>query len=103
MWIKDPSDVLEYVFDFAPSTNGRGDTNFLDLTSSPQETISSHTITVDSPGPTVEASSITESNTSVTVKLSGGTGGTKYTVTCQVVTSAGQTKEVSEVLLVANR
>ena len=87
---KDPDAVLDYKFDWAASTNGSGSSDWL----ASGETISSHTITATT-GLTVDSSSLTDTNTSVTVWLSGGTAGTDYTVTCQIVTSASRTDERS--------
>lgn len=91
-FIKDPSAVLDYVFDWAALTNGRegATSDWLDA----GETISSHTITATS-GITVASSSLTDSNTSVTVWLSGGAAGNYYTVTCRIQTSAARTDERS--------
>ena len=83
---KDPSAVLDYVFDWAALTNGNGASNWL----ASGETISSTTIT-RSTGITVNSTSITNTNTSVTVWLSGGTHRTDYNVACKIVTSAGRT------------
>lgn len=92
-WRKDPDESLQYIFDWAPLANGRGDSNWLDRTSSPMESIVSQTtVNVDSPGLTIDSSSITDSGTSVTVKLSGGTAGGKYRIKNQIVT-ATQTAE----------
>ena len=74
---KDTDAVLDYVFDWS---------NWLES----GETISSHTITVES-GITVDSSS--ESGGLVTVWLSGGTSGSNYTVACKIVTSASRTDE----------
>ena len=89
-FLKDPDAVLDYKFDWAASTNGTGDTDWLDTSNS--ETISSHTIDEDT-GITVDSSSQTDTNTSVTVWLSGGTAGTSYDVRCEIVTSASRTDE----------
>ena len=74
---KDPSAVLDYVFDW---------TEWL----ATGETITDHTITADT-GITVDSS--TESDGKVTVWLSGGTAGINYKVACLVTTSAGRTDE----------
>ena len=97
---KDPSEVLDYVFDWAPLTNGRTGAISDWLTSG--ETIVSRTITAET-GITVDSSSITDSNTSVTVWLSGGTAGENYIVTCTIVTSAGRTAERSIKVLARDR
>ena len=75
--LKDPSAVLDYVFDW---------TDWL----ASGETIISHTITADT-GITVESS--TEDAGKVTVWLSGGTAGINYKVACLITTSAGRTDE----------
>ena len=90
IFVKDPEAVLDYKFDWAASTNGTGDSDWL----ADGETISSKTVTATT-GLTVDSSSITDTNTSVTVWLSGGTADTNYTVTCQIVTSASRTDERS--------
>ena len=100
-WVKDPSDVTDFVFDFAPLENGNGDSNWLDRASSPIEAIVSKTITPDS-GITVDSSSITDNSTSVTVVVSGGTAGATYKVLCEIVT-ASQTKQKTAYITVTNQ
>lgn len=95
IWLKDPSAVLDWKWDFRATTNG-SDTTVADWLAS-GETISSKTVTADS-GLTVDSSSITDSSTSVTVWLSGGTAGEDYAVTCRIVTSASRTDERSIVI-----
>jgi len=97
---KDPDAVVDYLFDFAPLTNGR-DLNGSDWLAS-GETISTHTIEATT-GITVDSSSITDTNTSVTVWLSGGTAGTTYTVTCRITTSASRTEDRSMSILCAEK
>lgn len=97
-FIKDPDATLDYKFDFAASTNSTGDSDWL----ASGETISSHTIDADS-GITVDSSSLTDTNTSVTVWLSGGTAGTTYSVRCEIVTSASRTDERTMKILVEER
>ena len=75
--LKDPSAVLDYVFDW---------TEWL----ATGETITDHTITADT-GITVDSS--TESDGKVTVWLSGGTAGINYKVACLITTTAGRTDE----------
>lgn len=94
---KDPSDVLDYKFDFKGLTNGNGSTDWLVS----GETISSRTITADS-GITVDSSSITDTNTSVTVWLSSGTAGQSYDVACEIVTSDSRTIEKTLTVIVRN-
>ena len=76
---KDPNAVLDYKFDWAAW-----------LASG--ETISTRTVTADT-GLTVASSSITNTGTSVTVWLSGGTAGSNYNVLCRIVTSASRTDD----------
>jgi len=75
--LKDPSAVLDYVFDW---------TEWL----AAGETITDHTITADT-GIMVDSS--TEDAGKVTVWLSGGTAAINYKVACLVETSAGRTDE----------
>lgn len=75
--LKDPSAVLDYVFDW---------TEWL----ATGETIDNYTITADT-GITVDSS--TEDTGKVTVWLSGGTAGINYKVACKITTSAGRTDE----------
>jgi len=76
--LKDPSAVLDYVFDWSEEWLATG------------ETITDYTITADT-GITVDSS--TEDAGKVTVWLSGGTAGINYKVACLVTTSAGRTDE----------
>jgi hypothetical protein len=97
-FIKDPDAVLDYKFDWAASTNATGDSDWL----ASGETISTATVTVSS-GLTKDSDSITDTNTTVTVWLSGGTAGNIYTVACKVVTSGSRTDERTITIEVANR
>jgi hypothetical protein len=85
---KDPAAVLDYKFDWKALTNGSGVSDWL----ASGETISTKTITADA-GITVDSSSITDTNTTVTVWLSGGTTLNDYLVTCRITTSSGRTDE----------
>lgn len=85
--IKDPSAVLDWVFDW---------TDWL----ASGETITSHTITGET-GITVDSS--TESAGKVTVWLSGGTAGENYKVACLIETSAGRIDERTIWIKVTNR
>jgi len=87
-FIKDPDAVLDYKFDWAAFTNSTGTSDWL----ASGETIASHTIDADT-GITVDSSSATDTNTSVTVWLSAGTAGTTYNVRCEIVTSDSRTDE----------
>lgn len=86
---KDPADIADYKLDWSPFlANG--------------ETIATKTVTVEA-GLTKVSDTITDSNTSVTIRLSGGTDGTDYDVTCLITTSMGQTFETTKPLKVKNR
>jgi len=80
-FFKDPADVLDYKFDFASTTNGGNKADWL----ASGEVISSYVITAES-GITLDSDSATDTNTSVTVWLSGGTDGETYTVACKITT-----------------
>ena len=83
---KDPDDVINYTWDFS---------KFL----ATGESISSYSFPDFPAGLTL----VTDSNTatSVTGRISGGTDGTTYTITCRAITDAGQTKDVAVQLPVA--
>ena len=100
IFIKDPNAVLDYKFDWAPLTNGAegGTSDWL----ASGETISARTITV-STGLTKDSDSLTDTNTSVTVWLSGGTDGQNYTVACKIVTSDSRTDERTITIFVRER
>lgn len=85
-YFKDPDAELDWLFDWKAKTNGTGDSDWLAST----ETISSHTISVES-GLTKDSDS--ESNGAVIVWLSGGTVGEEYSVACRIVTSENRTDE----------
>lgn len=97
-FIKDPSSVLPYKFDFKALTNGTGESDWLGTT----ETISSKTVTAET-GITVDSSTITDTSTSVTVRISGGTANHDYRVTCEIVTSAGNTDQRTMLFKVRDR
>ena len=85
--LKDPSAVLDYVFDW---------TGWL----ATGETITDHMITADT-GITVD--SWTEDDGKVTVWLSGGTAGINYKVACLITTTEGRTDERTIWIKVTNR
>lgn len=85
--LKDPSAVLDYVFDW---------TEWL----AAAETITSHTVTVPT-GLTLESS--TAASGIVTAWISGGTVGTTYRVECLITTSAGRKDERSLWITVQER
>lgn len=88
IFLKDPDAVLDYKFDWAALTNSSGDSDWLES----GETISTYTITAET-GITVDSDSKTDTDTSVTVWLSGGTAGADYEVACEIVTSSSRTDE----------
>lgn len=91
-WMKDSVAVLDYKFDWKALTNGSGTTDWL----AAAETIASHLITITpvTVSPLTKSSSTqTDTNTTVTVWLSGGLAGTEYKVACKIVTSAARTDE----------
>jgi hypothetical protein len=86
-WDKDPSAVLDYVFDWS---------RWL----ADSETITTSTITVSS-GITLDSSSNT--TTTATAWISGGTVGRPYTVTDRIVTNQGRTDDRTITIRVTNR
>lgn len=95
---KDPADVDSFKFDFKALQNGNGLSNFL----ATAETILTRTVTVDA-GITKDSDAITDTNTSVTVTLSGGSDNIDYTIACKITTSTGRTIERSAVVQVRQR
>lgn len=93
----DPNAVLDYKWDWASATNSSGRTDWLET----GETITAHTVTVV--GCTLDSSSITDSNTSVTAWISGGTVGAQASVTCHITTSAGRQDDRTIRLRIAER
>jgi hypothetical protein len=86
-FVKDPSAVLDYTWNWAAWLGS--DT----ITGTP-------TITTQS-GLTKDSQSNT--TTTVTAWLSGGTAGTTYTVACRIVTTAGRTDERTIQIAVRDR
>jgi hypothetical protein len=86
-YTKDPEAVLDYAWDF---------TAWLEA----GETITSHVVTA-TPGITVQSSSNT--TTTVTAWLAGGTARTRYDVTAHIITSAGRQDDRTIRLFVTNR
>jgi len=96
--LKDPSAVLDYVFDWKPLTHG-----VLGATSdwlATGETISSYTVTAET-GLTKDSDS--QADGKVTVWLSGGTANEEYRVSCLITTSAARTDERSVMIQVEDR
>ena len=102
-FIKDPQAVLDFKFDWAALTNGSGNSDWL----AAGETIITRTITVSpsvaATGLIVDSSSITDTSTSVTVWLSGGTDYIDYQVACKIATNALRTDERTITICVRNR
>jgi hypothetical protein len=88
-WVKDPEEILDYQFNFAP---------WLDTTNG--ETIASHEIDIDAG---INLDSHPATGQTVTVWLSGGTINNKYNVTCEATTSAARTVVRSITIVVENR
>jgi hypothetical protein len=97
-FVHDPNAVLDYKFDWANTTNGGTEADWLE----DGETIATHTVTATT-GITVDDSDITDDGTSVTVWLSGGTAGESYRVTCAIVTSASRADDRTITLRVRER
>lgn len=94
LFTKDPSALLDYVFDWS-AWLGAG------------ETIASVVVTVGT-GLTLDLTSphtsgYTSTTTAVTVWISGGTAGNDYTVACKVTTTAGRVDERSIIVQVKDR
>lgn len=92
---KDPDAVLEYKFDWAALTNGSGQTDWL----ASGEIINTFTITAPS-GITVDSSLKTDSDTSITVWLSGGTAGEMYNIICHIVTDNSPAREEDKIIII---
>jgi len=88
IWEKRPGETLQFDFDFAPLTNSREGAKSDWLASG--ETITGATVIADS-GVTVEGYGIDTTGTYVTCRLSGGTAGNSYTITCTITTDGPQT------------
>jgi hypothetical protein len=74
---KRPNDDLPYVFDFGEWS----------LTAS--DALASATVTADVSGLTIGSATIVTGGRKVQVRISAGTAGTTYTLTCQATTTAG--------------
>jgi len=85
---KDPDDVLDYLWDWTEWLANENDT------------ISSSTFTVET-GLTKNSS--TNTTTTATVWLSGGTAGQEYDVTNRIVTTGGRTKDETRRVVVSTQ
>ena len=99
---KDPEAVLDYAWNWA---------NWLDTSTTPNESIITHTVTVPT-GLTLDSSAVvdgantagtTVTDSQVVAWFSGGTVGTTYRVECLITTSAGRTDERSLWITVQER
>ena len=84
----DPGAALDYTFDWSTWLTAEADT------------LSSYTVTVPS-GLTLDSDS--ETSGAVTAWISGGTAGTSYTVTCEIVTTGARTDQRSIILVCRDR
>ena len=85
-YIKDPDAVLDYEFDWGRWLEG--------------DTIDTHQV-FPSPGITVASSN--NSDSVVTVWLSGGVEGQQYSVTCRITTALGRVDDRTIPILVRSR
>lgn len=96
---KDPGDILDYRFDFAPETNGSA---AIGDWLADAETIVDYTVTAPD-GLTLDSSSITDAGKSVTAWFSGGAANADYQPLCHITTSAGREVERSMSIKVRER
>ena len=87
-YLKDPEATLDYKFNWLEWLDG--------------DTIATQVVTIDD-GATVESSAITDTDTSVTAFVSGGTVGRSYVLSCKITTVGGRTDERSLTILVVER
>jgi hypothetical protein len=111
LYPKDSDAHLDFKFDLAPLTNGQtgADSDWLES----GETIASFTVTADTgidlhdgsttfDGEIKDAPGLSDSNTSVTYWLAGGTPGDKYKILLEFETSAGRIDQKSMIIKVRN-
>lgn len=96
---KDPDAVLDYIIDFAALSNGRGKEDYLQA----GETIRSIDVFSSSPDLVVTQSYLTDTDTSVTLWLSGGVEEAVYTVTCRIETTMDRIDDRSIQIYVVQR
>ena len=105
--VKDPSDILDYKTDFANTTNGGSKEDFLEV----GELITSVSVVVPSginlhdgiteyDGVTRPAPQATDTDTSATFWLSGGSHLSNYIVAVTITTTADRTVERSRLIQV---
>ena len=88
-FVKDPQAILDYKFDWSQWLQSG-------------EVITSHSVAAPT-GISVDSSSATDSDTSVTAWLSSGTDGIQYIVTCTITTNAARTDERSILVWIEER
>jgi len=96
---KDPDSSLDYKFDWKGLTNGHDVSDWL----ASGETILSAVVTVSGAGLVKDGDSISDSNTSVTVWLSGGNPGETGTVACKITTTDNRIDERTATIKVLER
>ena len=95
---KHPTASLDYLFDWAPASNNRGVSDWLQE----GEVITSYTVTVPE-GIDKISDQLTDESTSVTVWLESGTVGDDYTISCSIVTNQNREDTRTVILPVRNR
>lgn len=95
---KAPQAILDYKFDFKAFTNGSGDSDWL----AEGETISDYTVAPDT-GITVDSDGLTDTNTSVTIWVSGGVAGENYKISLEIETNNGRTDKRTATFRVKER
>lgn len=92
---KDPSAILDYVFDFASLSNGRGKEDYLQVGESLSPLPGDVTVYTDLNSVSVDSFELADNNTSVLVWLSGGLAGDSVNITCKFKTNMNRTDERS--------
>lgn len=95
---KHPSSRLDYVFDWAPLSNGRGLSDWL----KEGETILSYTVTVPQ-GIDKVSDELIDDATSVVVWIDNGTVDEDYPIQCYIETNEGREDTRTVILPVRNR
>jgi hypothetical protein len=99
-WSKDPSENLDYQFDFAARTNGSGPEDYL----APGETILSYTVTVSPDGLIIDPTDLIKGNTVVLLWIRGGDVAVRrYRITVEIATTSARTVQRSNTLTVRER
>lgn len=88
---KQPNEVLPYDFDFGPWLANEDDAL--------QASLLTSEVTADA-GITIEEKTHDIATGVVQVRISGGTAGHRYKVTCRITTAGGKVKELEFVLVV---